>query len=219
MKVPREFPMHAILFAGTIFVSAIFVSASASTAATRPMVKVGEKAPLFSLENIPGQTIHLAKLRGQKVLLVVGMSKKSAPHCRDWMKALLARYAQNAQNPHLLQVVVTDNSWYIPKWLVRKKLKEFAGKKHHSKMLIEWGLGFAQRYGIKKDDTPTVISIDEAGIIRWRHHGRFTKTALEKLTETLKKLQKREKGEVLEEKGEVLEEKGEALEKKGVSPP
>lgn len=149
-----------------------------SAAGAAPAVGVGQKAPPFSLETLPGKKVQLAKLRGQKVVLVVGRTQKSAPPCREWMKALIARY------PHhkgLLQVVVVDKSWFIPKWLVRKKIKKFVGKQRHDQVLIEWKLGFAKRYGVAKNDIPTVILIDKDGVIRWRFHGRFSKASLAKL--------------------------------------
>ncbi|PID39307.1 MAG: hypothetical protein CSB49_01665 [Proteobacteria bacterium] len=147
---------------------------------------IGSHAPLFRLQTIPGSWVALRKLRGSKVVLVVGMKQEAAPRCKAWMQALVKRYPPRKQHKvEVYQVVVVDKSWYIPRSLVLSKLKGFVGKAYHDRFLIEWYRGFAEQYQVPKSTLPVVFVIDEKGVIRYRTRDTITKQRFATLIATI----------------------------------
>jgi peroxiredoxin len=147
---------------------------------------VGTHAPAFRLQNIPGSWVSLRKLRGRKVVLVVGMKQKAAPRCKAWMKQLVKRYPPRKQHKvEVYQVVVVDKSWYIPRSLVLSKLKGFVGAAYHDRFLVEWYTVFSDLYRIPKSTLPMVLVIDEKGVVRHRTRETIDKSRWTALVRTI----------------------------------
>ena len=163
MHIQRH--LHATSLGAALLLGALVASPPADA---RAKGQVGQRAPDFRLQTIAGNWVSLAKQRGRKVVMVVGMSKKSAPRCKRWMAKLVKRYPPRKSPVEVYQVVVVDKSWYIPRSLVISKLKTFIGPSYYNRFLIEWYTGYAKRYGIPKSTLPVVLVVDEAGGAVWR---------------------------------------------------
>ena len=148
---------------------------------------VGRPAPVFRLKTFKGKVVSSFDLRGRPAVLVVGRSKKAAPPCKDWMLRVHKHHFKQpgARKIHLYQVIVLDNPWYLPRPLVRSKVKGFVPKQHLHRVLLEWKLGFARIYGIPKHDLPTIFVLDEKGVVRWRHKGKLSKGAWARLQKVM----------------------------------
>ena len=146
-------------------------------------------APYFRLKSFTGKSVDTHQLRGRPAVLVVGRSRKSAPPCKVWMLKIYKQYLApavaaprgkpRAPRPtiQLYQVIVLDTPWYLPRVLVRSKVKDFIPRGHLHRVLLEWKLAFARIWSIAKHDLPTVFVLDAKGIVRWRHKGKLTPRA------------------------------------------
>lgn len=139
---------------------------------------VGKPAPWFKLKSFTGETVTNKDLRGRPAVLVVGMTRRSAPLCKQWILALHRRHRARI---HLYQVIVAMNPWYIPRSLVRKKIAGFVPGAHHHRVLVEWYRVFADAYGVPKQDWPVVFLIDAGGIVRHRHRGKVSRAQLARI--------------------------------------
>lgn len=144
--------------------------------------RVGKKVPWFELQDLRGKSFSRRRLRGRPAVLVVGRTKKAAPPCKKWVLEIIAR--QGLKLP-VYQVIVVDKAWYIPKSIVISKVKDFSPAKLRHRVLLEWYTVFAEAYGIKKHDDPVVLVIDAAGVLRWRHRGRLSRSAFERFERKL----------------------------------
>ncbi len=140
-----------------------------------PRGHVGAIASAFDLETLDGHSVRSKRLRGHRIVLVVGTTQGSAPRCKRWMEPLLRDYPPKKSPVEVFQVVVVDKAWYLPKSLVRSKLEGFVGKAFHDRFLIEWKTAFGTRYGVPRSSLPVVLLIDKSGVIRWRLRDTYTK--------------------------------------------
>ena len=122
-------------------------------------------------------------LRGKATVLVVGRSKKSAPPCKDWMLKVFKKHGDKKIN--LYQVIVLDNPWYLPRALVRGKVKDFVPKGHLVRVLLEWKLAFARIFGIPKHNLPVIFVLDKKGVVRMRYRGKISKGAFARFQKVL----------------------------------
>ena len=143
--------------------------------------QVGEAAPSFELERLTGGRVQSAWLRGKPTVLVVGRTQRAAPPCKEWALALIERYAATS----VFQVIVVEKAWFIPKSLVRAKVRGFVPAALHDRVLLEWNTAFADAYAVDKQDAPVVFVLDGDARIRWRYQGPMTQSALGQLARTL----------------------------------
>jgi hypothetical protein len=144
--------------------------------------RAGERAPWFKLENIHGHSFSRAQLRGRPAVLVVGRTQKAAPPCKKWVLDIIAR--QGKELP-VYQVIVVDKDWFIPRSLVLSKVKGFAPRHLHHRVLLEWYTVFADAYGIPRHDDPVVLVVGADGTIKWRYRGKPTRAAHRQLESVL----------------------------------
>ncbi len=156
-------------------VSLLMLSSSVALAGK---AEVGMRAPWFKLKSVTGKVITNKNLRGHPAVLVVGTSRKAAPLCKKWIYKALAAYGRKI---HVYQVIVADSPWFIPNHVVIKKIKKMIDKKQLHRVLVEWFTVFADTYGVKRSDLPTVFVMDAKGKIKWRHEGVLTPQAFAKL--------------------------------------
>lgn len=147
--------------------------------------RVGHKAPWFKLQSFTGQTFTNRSILGRPAVLVAGRTRESAPPCKEWMLALLKHGEKRLQ---ILQVIVSDTPWYLPRSLVRKMIKDFTPKGQLHRVLVEWYTVFADVWGIPENDLPTVFVLDGQGIVRWRYMGKISRATLGQARAALKKL-------------------------------
>lgn len=140
---------------------------------------VGRPAPLFRLKTFPGKEVTTYSLRGKPTVLVVGRSRKSAPPCKDWM--LKVHKDLGDKKIHLYQVIVLDNPWYLPRALVRGKVKSFVPQGYLPRVLLEWKLAFARIFAIPKHNLPVIFVLDKKGVVRLRYKGKLSKGSYAKL--------------------------------------
>lgn len=140
---------------------------------------VGRRAPWFRLETLEGKTLSSRELLGRPAVLVVGRTQKAAPPCKKWALTLIKRYGDKVP---VYQVIVVEKPWYMPRSLVLRKVRGFAPRAHHDRVLLEWYTVFAEAYGVAKHDDPVVLVQDRKGVIRWRRRGPMTRGALSRLT-------------------------------------
>lgn len=172
----------------TIVVTAAILSAPTVEAKG---AKVGGPAPSFRLPALQGSSVTLDKLRGHPIVLIVGRSQKSAPPCKKWMVPLVKRFAPGKSRVEVYQVVVIDKSWYVPRSLVLGKLRGFVGAGYRDRFLIEWYTVFSDSYAIPRHDDPTVLLIDDRGVLRWRKRRRYNKARWQDLLERIRRLDTR----------------------------
>ncbi len=149
-----------------------------------PHTLVGKKAPWFRLKSLTGKEIDSKQILGKTTILVVGRTQKSAPACKKWMYEILKHHGAEV---NVLQIIVTDNPWYIPRSLVIKKIEGFVSPKQRHRVLIEWYTVFADAYRIPKQDDPTIILIDNQGVVRWNYRGALSSKSWKMLTSMLKR--------------------------------
>lgn len=157
---------------------AVALLAGASPSSAHARGQVGQKAPWFQLERLTGGSLSSAALKGKPAVLVIGRTQEAAPPCKEWALAAIKGHGARAS---VHQVIVVEKPWFIPKALVYGKVKGFVPEHLHGRVLLEWFTVFADAYGIPKNDEPTVLVLDRAGTIRWRHAGKLTGAALARL--------------------------------------
>lgn len=154
-------PSRSVVFAQILAMLLLFGGASAHAATT----DVGRIAPRFGLAKLKGGGVRRAHLRGKTTVLVVGRSTKSALPCKKWVDAVAG------EGVDVFQVIVTQKPWYLPSFLVRKKISSLVPRQYHNQILIDWGDGFARAFDIPKDDVPTVLVFDANAVLRFKYRG------------------------------------------------
>ena len=154
--------------------------------ARKSRVKLGRLAPWFKLKTLTGHRTWTRKnIQGKPTVLVAGMTQKAAPPCKDWMLALVEKQPVAAR---VLQVIVVDKAWYLPRSLVLKKIRTFVPASHHGKVLLEWYTVFAEAWGIPKVDDPFIYLLDSKGVVRFFHRGKYGAAPMKKLKAALARL-------------------------------
>lgn len=181
---------HGAVFLHSPLILSIVVAAAMLSAPTVEAkgAKVGAPAPTFRLPALKGSRVALEGLRRRPIVLIVGRSQKSAPACKKWMVPLVKRFAPGKSRVQVYQVVVIDKSWYVPRSLVLGKLRGFVGAGYRDRFLIEWYTVFADSYGIPRHDDPTVLLIDDRGVLRWRKRLRYSEARWQDLLERIRRL-------------------------------
>lgn len=149
--------------------------------------RVGKPAPWFELERLSGKSFTRGQLRGRPAVLVVGRTQAAAPPCKKWVLEIIRRHGSSLP---VYQVIVVDKSWFVPRSLVLGKVRDFAPRHLHHRVLLEWYTVFADRYGIAKHDDPVVLVLDPSGVVRWRHRGVLTAAAAKRLDRVLSSFDK-----------------------------
>ena len=148
--------------------------------------KVGTQAIPFTFDRLSGGKVSLKSLRGKTTVLVAGRTRKSAPRCKEWVLKL---YDRHRDAVHIYDIVVADKAWYLPGAFVRNHLSDFVPKEHHHRILIDWGKEFAKKYGIVKDDLPSIFLVDAHGVIVWRFKGLVNNQTLVEIGKKIAELQ------------------------------
>lgn len=140
-------------------------------------ISIGDKAPSFTLENLHQKQGAISKYFDVPTIIVVGMKRKSAPHCKKWIERLLKDYPISQNKLNILQVVVIDKPWYIPKGIIRGKLRGYVKKFFYNRFFVDWGDRFGKVYQVKKMVTPTLLGIDKNQRLRFKFSGYSTDEA------------------------------------------
>jgi hypothetical protein len=156
----------------------------AATKLALPELSVGAKAPYFDLETLSGQRLAQSELEQMAYILVIGTSKEPAQGCLLWMDTLVKQYKKTSIGVY--QIVVLNNPWYLPEFLVVSRLKDFVPSYGYANVLLEWTFDFATRYQIPLDHDIRVLAINPKGIILHRYRGNMSAEALQQLTNKLK---------------------------------
>ena len=171
----------------TLFSPRIFVLLGAllcvSPEARATELGVGKKAPPFKLPTLAEGEVDQSSLAGMPYVLVIGTSEKPAPQCKEWMVTLLKNF--EGKKTAVYQVVVLNNAWYIPRFLVIDQIKDFVPAFGYPNVLIEWTFQFATDYGIPYDHDIRVLVVDPEGTIRYRHRGNMTDASLVQVINTV----------------------------------
>lgn len=141
---------------------------------------VGQISPRFGLAKLKGGSVKRANLRGKTTVLIVGRSPKSAPPCKQWVDSVAS------EGVDVFQVIVTQKPWYLPEFVVRKKIKGLVPRQYHRQILIDWGDGFARAFDIPKDDVPTVLVFDANAVLRLKYRGYHTVATWKRAKEALR---------------------------------
>ena len=143
------------------------IAVLAASAAHAQDVKVGQRAPDFTLPILDGDSAHLASLRGHPVVLKFWASW--CPTCRTEMPELAA--AQAAHGDVGLQVLASNGEETPDK--MRKYLARLA-MGGGLIVLVDPKAHVSQRYRVMV--LPTTVFIDSAGVVRVIHPGAISPT-------------------------------------------
>lgn len=141
-------------------------------------LKIGEKAPNFTLDSLQGETISLSDFQGKKVILNFWASWCGP--CREEMPDMQRFYEANLdQNLEVLAVNLTH----------------FERKREHvDEFVEEFGLTFPMPLDVDSKQyeayevitIPTTYFLDEQGIVRQKHLGPMTYDFMEETVAEIK---------------------------------
>ncbi len=150
-------------------------------------LKVGDRAPSWTLPTMQGKQVSSESYAGRPAVLVAGTAMEAAPHCREWMLTLHKN--TKSTDAVVYQVVVLNNPWYIPEFAVINKLEDFIPDFGHHLVMLEWETAWGVLYGIPYDFETRIFVIDRKGIIRKRHLGEMTDESLVEILNLLAELE------------------------------
>lgn len=137
-----------------------------------PGLKVGVKAPDFTLKNLEGEKVQLSDFKGKKVL--INFWATWCKPCRDEMPAM-EKYYQSASNDVVFLAVNTDPT---------SDVKGFADEmKLTFPILLDNADKTMNAYGVLS--IPTTFFIDEKGNIGSKHVGQMSYEEIKKYIEEL----------------------------------
>ncbi|MGH7476335.1 MAG: peroxiredoxin family protein [Longimicrobiales bacterium] len=152
-------------------VLALLAAAAVGTASCGPADsagrtgRVGEVAPAYAAPTLAGDSISLASLRGDVVLLNVWATW--CPPCREEIPQLQALHERHAADGLRVIGVSVDNA------AAHELIDEF---------VEDFGIGYSILHDpgervstvFRVPGVPATFLIDRAGVVRWRHLGPFT---------------------------------------------
>jgi hypothetical protein len=147
------------------------------------LCRAAASAPWFRLKTITGQVVTPRTLRGRPAVLVVGLTYASAPPCKKWVIEL-TRHTR----AQVYQVIVADKPWYIPRFVVMRRIKSFTPPRYHHRVMVEWQRTFADRYQVPESDEPTLFVVDGRGRVQLRLSGRPDKAKLARVQRLVARL-------------------------------
>jgi len=157
-------------------VSRTVVAAVAAAWLATTVCRAAGHAPWFQLKTIRGRVVTPHTLRGRPAVLVVGLSYRSAPPCKKWVIKLSRR-----TRAQVYQVIVADKPWYIPRFVVMRRIRDFTPAPFHDRVMIEWQRAFADRYRVAESDQPTLFVLDAGGRVLLRLSGNPTEANLQRV--------------------------------------
>jgi DsbE subfamily thiol:disulfide oxidoreductase len=123
-----------------------------------PGLKIGEKAPDFTLSTLKGDRVHLRERKGQKV--IINFWATWCPPCKEEIPVLQTFYDQNKGSVELLAVNIDPES----------NVSHFAQKYGISyPILLDKDGKVNEKYKVAA--IPTTYVIDENGMIIYKHIG------------------------------------------------
>jgi peroxiredoxin len=119
-------------------------------------IKVGEPAPDFSLQDLPGHATSLASYRGQKVVLL-DFWATWCPPCRMSMPGLQKLEEDfKGRGLEILSVNQGEASDEVRHFIDRKK--------YSFHVVLDQDLTVAGKYGVKS--IPTLVLVDKKGVVQ-----------------------------------------------------
>lgn len=139
------------------------------SAGYQPLVKVGERAPDFQLQNLEGETISLSDFRGKPVL--INFWATWCPPCRVEMPYLQQIYDEWSEKGLVLLAIDLAES--------PAKIGDFLRTNNLSlPVLLDTDMNVSRRYNVSP--IPTTFFVDRNGIIQSKVIGAFpNKEAIE----------------------------------------
>jgi len=133
--------------------------------------EVDSPAPDFTLSNLAGDSLNLAGLRGQNVL--INFWATWCGPCRQEMPMLEAAANQYAPDLVVLAVNIGEEPWRVKKFVYDLGLS--------FEILMDEGNQVQNLYRVQA--YPTTYLIDAGGVVRAQHVGLLSETQLEKYLE------------------------------------
>lgn len=139
-------------------------------------LKVGDKAPEFTLQDVEEKPHNLKKLRGKLVLLILG-NRKIRKEDDKWADAFKKDYENHKQITAYIIGDLRSVPGFIPKWFIQRQLKR---RPPPVKFLLDWKGEVHQRYHTDKKK-PNLYLISQEGKIVFHLKENFKQEIYDKL--------------------------------------
>jgi len=131
-------------------------------------LKVGMKAPVFSLKDAEDKDYILAKMKNNVVVLIMGNSKIRKEDDK-WAEAIQKDFKKNKRVKTFIIADMRSVPRFIPKGFIKWTLKR---NKPPATLLLDWKGKTHIAYKTQKEK-PNIFLIDKAGIIVYHLNANF----------------------------------------------
>lgn len=157
------------------FISIALVSFAEEKTETKPP-KVGDEAPLFTLEDAEENSHSLEELSGKVVFLIMG-NRKIRKEDNKWAAAFQKDYAEDKRVVAYIIADLRSVPGFIPKWFIRNQLKK---NPPPVTFLMDWNGRVHEQYQTEKEK-PNLYLISPKGILVFHRKVDFKPKVYEEL--------------------------------------
>jgi peroxiredoxin len=147
-------------------------------------LKVGEKAPDFSLQDAYGKTYQLSKLKSELIILIFG-NRKTRKEADKWALAVKEGFKEELEKSERLTALqvgdVSGKPFFITRSFVIRWLKR---KKTILPMPLDWDGKIFKMYKAPKDRP--MLYLIHGGKIVWKTASKLDKRRFEELKKAIK---------------------------------
>lgn len=149
------------------FIGIAMFAFAAEKTETQPL-KVGDEAPLFTLEDAEEESHSLKKLRGKVVFLIMG-NRKIRKEDDKWAAAFQKDYAEDKRAVAYIVGDLRSVPGFVPKWFIRNQLKK---NPPPVTFLMDWKGRVHEKYQTEKEK-PNLYLISPKGILVFHRKSDF----------------------------------------------
>ena len=146
-------------------------------------LRVGMKAPEFSLKDAEDKDYTLAKLKNNVVVLILG-NRKIRKEDDKWAEAIQKDFKKNKRIKTLIIADMRSVPRFIPKGFIKWTLKK---DKPPATLLLDWNGKAHIAYKTQKEK-PNIFLIDKAGVIVYHLNANFKDEAYKRLKAEMEKI-------------------------------
>jgi len=150
--------------------------------AVEEKLKIGMKAPEFSLKDAEDKDYTLAKLKGSVIVLIMG-NREIRKEDDKWAEAIQKDFKKNKKVKTFIIADMRSVPRFIPKGLVKWNLKR---NKPPATLLLDWKGKTHIAYKTQKKK-PNIFLIDKSGVIIYHLNANFKNEAYKQVKAEVEK--------------------------------
>jgi hypothetical protein len=150
----------------------------------------GETMPALKGEFLTGrQALLPGAASGRVALVALGFSYDSRFAVEAWIGRFRKDFGDNPQTT-FYEIPMIGGMARLGKWFIDSGMRKGTPKKDHENVITVYGGTdpWKERLGFQAPDVAYLILLDQRGVVRWRHAGKFDEQAYTALSKSVSEL-------------------------------